>query len=154
MPPDSKFKTFFRNTARTVSRLAKPGLLTSLDFGKAIVPAYVIVALLREFGLLTYLTHVLHPLMGLLGLRSDCALPLVAGYVVGIYAGAGGAAALHLTVKEMTILGTMLGIAHSLPVEGVIVAKAGSSGWRSTLVRILGSLLAGVVLNLLWGILA
>ncbi len=121
MPSDSRFKTFWRSTAHTVSRLAKPGLLTSLDFGKAIVPAYVIVALLREFGLLTYLTHALQPLMGLLGLRSDCALALVAGYVVGLYAGAGAAAALQLTVKEMTILGTMLGIAHSLVIEGCLL---------------------------------
>lgn len=154
MPPDGKWKRFWLSTAHTVSRLAKPGLLTALDFGKAIVPAYVVVALLRDFGLLTYLTGALSPLMGVLGLSPDCTLPLVAGYVVGLYAGAGAAAALHLTVKEMTILGTMLGIAHSLVLEGAIVAKAGASAWRSTLVRLVGSVVAAMLLNLAWRLLA
>ncbi len=152
MPAESKWKSFWLRAAQSASRLAKPGLLTSLDFGKAIVPAYVVVALLRDFGLLTYLTGALRPLMGVLGLSPDCAVPLVAGYVVGLYAGAGGAAALHLTVKEMTILGTMLGISHSLVLEGAIVAKAGASAWLSTLVRLLGSLVAAMLLNLAWGL--
>lgn len=150
MRPESKRKRFWRSTAQTVSRLAKPGLLTSLDFGKAIVPAYVVVALLREFGLLVYLDKALQPLMGLMGLRAECALPLAAGCLVGLYSGTGAAAALHLTVKEITILGTFLGISHSLVLEGAIVAKAGSSAWRSTVLRLVASVVAAVLINLLW----
>ena len=54
---------------------------------------------------------------------------------------------MELTVAQVTVLGTLMLIGHSLPVEGAI-AKAAGVSWRATLaLRIGGTWLLGALLH-------
>jgi len=110
----------------------------------------VVVALLDHYGLLLRLQDLLAPVANLAGLQGDAVLPLLAGITVNLYAALGAAAALDLSVREITILGTMLGICHSLILEGVIAHKSGAHVAWVTALRLFAGLLAGIFLNLVW----
>jgi hypothetical protein len=88
--------------------------------------------------------------MGIFGLPGESALGLIAGYFVNLYAAIAVVAPLNLSAKEITIIALMLGISHSLPIETAVTKKTGVNAWLMLAVRILFSLLSGVILNSLW----
>jgi hypothetical protein len=54
-----------------------------------------------------------------------------------------------VTLRELTILALMCQIAHSLPVESAIQSKTGTSFWSMFALRIVVSILVGILLNLI-----
>jgi len=60
------------------------------------------------------------------------------------------ASAEHLTVAQVTIIATMMLVAHSLPIELRIAQKAGPRLGFMFLLRIFGALLIGLLLNQLY----
>ena len=119
---------------------------------KVMVPALVIVKALDLLGGTTWLAYALSPVMSLVGLPDEIAIVWAAALLVNIYTGMvvffDVAPQLGLSVAEVTVLGTMILIAHSLPVEGAVARAAGVS-WRATLaIRLGGALVLGTLLNL------
>ncbi len=99
---------------RDLRRGVKAGLITFWDLAKVMVPAYGVTLLLEHFGVIQWLAHQARPLMGLLGLPGDAAVPLVFGYTLNIYAAVGSTQALHLTAQQMTVLAVAILIGHNL----------------------------------------
>lgn len=131
------------------SRALAPTLKVSLMMLKVFIPLSLGTTLLREMGLLAFIAPVFAPLMALLGLPGEAAITLLAGFTNTIYAALATAAALDLTPRQVTILGVVLGIAHSLFVETGILTNLRIATVRISLFRIVVGLASGVIMNAL-----
>lgn len=111
-----------------------------------VLPLYVATEILVRTGALGWLSSFLAPVMGLFKLPPEAAAVITAGMLVNLYAAAAVAAPLALSPEQITVLGLMLGIAHSLVVEGAIVRQLSDRYHLLTLLRIgLGFAAGGAV---------
>jgi hypothetical protein len=103
---------------------------------KIILPVSLLTALLEYSGVLGYLDGLLAPLMGLMGLPSIAAFPIVAGALAGVYAAVAALAVLPLSQAQMTLVAIFVLISHMLIQEGIIQAKSGFHIGKATVVRL------------------
>lgn len=125
------------------------------DLLKAMVPVMILVRIGTEYGLIDFVAQGFAPLMELVGLPAATGLVWAAGILVNTYASAavliGIFPGLDLTVAQLTVLLSMVLIAHALPVEQIISRRAGISFVFSTGLRFGGALLYGAILNVVYG---
>ena len=81
------------------------------------------------------------------GLPGEASIAMVLGYTVNLYAAVGAASALNLNWMQLSLMGVMLCICHSLPVEAMIVKKVGIPVKQSLMTRIGVSLILGIMLK-------
>ncbi len=131
--------------------LGRDSYVTAVELLKVTIPAIIFTKILEELGLIVYIGKVLDPVMGLMGLPGELALVWATAILTTPYGGIGVYAALapslHLTVADVTVLASIMLIAHSLPVELSITKKAGAGIVPMGLIRLLGGLLYGILLN-------
>jgi len=113
-----------------------------------ILPLYLASDLLVASGALAKVSGFLAPVMGLWGLPPEAAAVLVAGMLVNLYAATAVAAPLALSWQQISVLGLILGIAHSLVMEAVVVRQLTPRYHALTLLRIVLGLAAGWLLAL------
>lgn len=130
----------------------RAGLGTFWDLIKMMVPAYFVALLLERLGVIAVLAKGAEPVMSLLGLPGEAAVPLVVGYVLNIYAAIGAMQALALSTQQITVLAIAVLIGHNLLVEGVVLQRAGMNGVAFGALRIVAGLTAAGVANLLMGV--
>ncbi len=106
---------------------------------KILIPVSLFTVLLEYSGLLGRIDFLLSPLMGLLSLPPQAALPIVAGMLTGIYGGIAAMVALPLTVDQMTLIAIFILISHSMIQEGIIQGKSGMHPAVATLLRLAAS---------------
>jgi spore maturation protein SpmB len=121
---------------------------------KVMVPALIIVKALDLAGGTAWLAWLLAPAMSVVGLPGEMGIVWAAAILTNIYTAmivyASLALSEPLTVAQVTVLGVMVLVAHSLPVEAA-VAKAAGVSWRATLtLRLGGALALGGLLNLVY----
>lgn len=63
------------------------------------------------------------PIMKQLGLSGEAILALLSGYLINNYAALGVVSSFDFSVREITILGVMLGVSHSLIIEAAIIKR-------------------------------
>lgn len=135
-----KIKIFIRD-------IFKESYDVSFTLFKLMIPVVILVKVLQELGLIQYFGTFLEPLMGLVGLPESMGIVWATTIMTNIYGGmivfVTQAPVEPLTIAQVTILGGMMLIAHSMPVEVRIAQKAGMSVWFSILVRIGGGILYG-----------
>jgi hypothetical protein len=134
----------------TLKRGIAAGLKTTWSLGKIIFPVTLIVALLQYTPVLPWVIKVITPLMGLLGLSGDAAIPLVLGNFLNLYAAIGAILTLDLSVKEVFIIAIMLSFSHNILIESGVALKVGVKLWIILLVRFGLAILSAVVINLVW----
>ena len=130
----------------------RSGLRTFWDLIKMMVPAYFIALLLERVGVIEVVAQGAEPLMSLLGLPGEAAVPLVVGYVLNVYAAIGAMQALALSAQQITVLAIAMLIGHNLLVEGAVLQRAGMNGVAFGALRIVAGLTAAGVANLLMGV--
>jgi len=118
---------------------------------KVMVPAIVIVKVLDQFGATDLLAHLLSPVMNLVGLPEELGIVWAVAILTNVYAAMivfyNLALSMEISIADVSVLGTLILLAHSLPIEGAI-AKALGIRWRDTLlIRVGGALVLGVILN-------
>jgi hypothetical protein len=123
---------------------------------KVMVPALIVVKLLDVVGATAVLAQGIGPLMQLVGLPESMGIVWAAAMLTNIYTGmivfVEYAGQQPLTVAQVTVLGSMILVAHSLPVEGAVARAVGVS-WRATIaLRVGGALALGMLLNLAYGL--
>jgi hypothetical protein len=133
-----------------IYRGIRQGLSVSLTLGKVIFPVTLIVTILQHTPVLPWVINMLAPLMGLIGLPGEAAVPLVLGNALNLYAGIGAIISFDFSVKEVFIMAMMLSFSHNLFIESTVASRVGVSFWLITGIRIALALLAGIVINLLW----
>ncbi len=126
------------------------GLKTTWALGKVIFPVTLIVSILQYSPVLPWIIELITPLMSLLGLSGDAAIPLVIGNFLNLYAAIGAILTLDLTVKEVFIIAVMLSFSHNMLIESSVAVKVGVKLWVIILVRVGLAFLSAVVINLVW----
>ncbi|KQL21285.1 nucleoside recognition domain-containing protein [Cytobacillus solani] len=126
------------------------GLKTTWTLGKVIFPVTLIVALLQHTPVLPWVIKLITPLMNLIGLSGDTAIPLVLGNILNLYAGIGAILTLDLTVKEVFIVAVMLSFSHNMIIESSVAVKVGVKLWIGIAVRMGLALISAIVINLVW----
>ena len=129
---------------RDYRTLLKSGTVAGLKKGwngfvwmmKLIVPISLLTAILNWSGLLHRLNFLLKPLMGLLSLPPEAALPLTIGMLSSIFGGIGAMVALPFSTPQMTLIAVFILMCHGLIQEGIIQGKSGIHPLKATLVRI------------------
>lgn len=129
---------------------ARSGLQTTWSLGKVIFPVTLIVVLLQHTPVLPWLINSVAPVMNLLGLQGDAAIPLVLGNLLNLYAGIGAILSLELTVKEVFIIAVMLSFSHNLLIETSVALKSGVKLWVVLVVRLGLALVAAILINQIW----
>ena len=124
---------------------------TSLILIKIAIPISIATKLMNDWGVIAYIGLALGPVMKCVGLPGSMGLVWATAMITNLYAGiivfSSLASAEHLTVAQVTIIATMMLIAHALPIELRIAQKAGPRFRFMFLLRIFGALLIGLLLN-------
>ncbi|WP_062354307.1 nucleoside recognition domain-containing protein [Bacillus kwashiorkori] len=126
------------------------GLKTTWTLGKIIFPVTLIVTLLQHSPILPWVIEQVSPLMVLLGLSGEAAIPLVLGNLLNLYAGIGAILSLELTVKEVFIIAVMLSFSHNLLIESGVALKSGVKLWVILTVRLGLAIISAVIINFVW----
>lgn len=129
----------------------------SLELYKIMIPIIIGVKILQEAGLIFWLAKPLTPIMHLVGLPGEMGLVWATAMINSIYGSMIVFMSLAheqtLTVAQVTVLSTMILIAHALPIELQIVRKAGPRLRFQALLRVGGAFIVGWVLHQVytWG---
>jgi len=121
---------------------------------KVMVPALVVVKLLQEWGAIDGLGVLLSPVMSIVGLPAIMgvvwATTLLTNVFTGVVVFLQIAGDMQLTVEQVTVLGTMMLIGHSLPIEGAVARRAGVPWLATIALRVGGAFLLGGILHIIY----
>lgn len=139
-------KTFFTySTRRTLN--------ACFTLFKLMIPVSVIIHIIQVADILPYISHLLQPVMQCVGLPAETALIWLTALVVNIYGGLLSLFTIYpslsepLSVAQMTVLLTMILIAHTFPIELGIAKKTGIKVWIMFSIRFFFSIIAGIILS-------
>ncbi len=152
---NSSFYSILKRLPQEARTVTMDAAKVSLTLFKVMIPVIIAVKILKEFGLIEYLAIPFAPVMEIMGLPAQTGLIWVTGMAVNIYSALIVWISLvpdmgMLTVAQATVLGTMMLIAHSLPVELKIAQECGVAFWPQFFLRVLSGLLAGFLLHLIF----
>ncbi len=124
---------------------------TSLILFKIVIPISIAVRLFNEWGVTAYIGLALSPVMELAGLPGSLGLVWATAMITNLYAAIIVFSTLlpaeQLTVAQVTVLATMMLVAHSLPIELRIAQKAGPRLRFMLPLRVCGALIIGLLLH-------
>jgi hypothetical protein len=106
---------------------------------KLIIPIYIIADILFYYNTLSYIAFLIEPFTSIIGLPPETSLAIISGLFLNVYGAVAFAAPLELGIHQWSILAVFVGIAHSLPVEGVIMKKIGISNLYLYSLRIIAA---------------
>lgn len=140
-----------RAVIRFVKELGKDTFHTALPLFKIMIPVSIFVKLLDMVGGVTLVGELISPIMGFVGLPGEMGLVWASAMITNIYGGLivfiSIAEDVALSTADVTVLTSMILVAHSLFVEVTIAKKAGVKVWFTLLLRIGGAVLFGVLLH-------
>ena len=120
---------------------------------KLLIPLSIVIRIVQELELLPYFSDFLEPVMRIVGLPAEMALVWLTSMVVSIYGGLLVLFSIYptlsepLSVAQMSVLLTMILIAHTFPIELSITKKAGVRGWVMFLLRFGLAIVLGISLS-------
>jgi len=119
---------------------------------KIMIPMIIIIKIIEEFGGIELLSEWLSPVMSLVGLPSEMGLVWATTLVTNMYAGLVVFMSIDadLTVAQVSVLGILLLLAHSLPIEVAVAKKAGVGVAATLIIRLGGSFLMGWIFHQLY----
>ena len=121
---------------------------------KIIIPVSIIVKIITELGLISYLGQLLSPLMSLVGLPGSYGLVWAAGMCTNLYAAMLVFSKVIIedpvNTAQVSVLAMMILVAHALPVEATVARKAGIRLRVSLIFRIAAAVVFGIILNLIF----
>ena len=111
---------------------------------KIIIPMIILVKILIELDLIKYLAVPLEPLMSVVGLPPDMGLVWATALLAGVWSAFLLYLALLpvtglLSMAQVTVLATLILIAHAIPVEARIAQRSGLSFWGQAILRVAGA---------------
>jgi hypothetical protein len=118
---------------------------------KIMIPVSIVIKLIQEFDLLHYFGDALSPIMQVVGLPGETGIIWASGMLINIYGAILTFIALSpelgLTYAQVSVLFTMILVAHTFPVELQIATKAGVTLRSMFIIRFGGAVLLGFLLN-------
>lgn len=123
----------------------------SFTLFKLMIPIIIVVKILEEMGLVIIISEWLSPVMELVGLPGAMGLVWATTLVTNLYGGivvyASIASDIPMTVAQVTIMSSMMLIAHGLPIEARIAQKAGVNISMTVLLRVGMAIVFGLIFN-------
>lgn len=142
----------FATLAAAVKRLFHDAFSSYLILIRLMVPALIIVKALDMMGGTRVLAGLLGPVMHVVGLPAEAGIVWAAALLTGLYPGLAIFADLSmdipLSIAQVSVLGTMILVAHALPVEGAVTHATGVPWPATLLIRLGGALAIGALLNI------
>lgn len=141
----------------TLTDLGREIYRVSWTLFKLMIPVLIAVKILEELGAIVWISALLEPVMGWVGLPESMGLVWATTLLVNIYGGMliffQLAPQETLTIAQVSVLGVLMLMAHGLPVELRIVQLAGVRMGAALLIRIGGALLLAVIVDRIyrWG---
>lgn len=131
----------------------KDGIHVCRNLFPMIIPIVIVVKLLQEFGLVEYVAMPLAPIMDLMGLPAELGIVWAAAMLITIYSSLAILPGIlitipMLTVEQVTVLGLVILIAHSLILETRIAGRCGLSMKFQLILRVVVAIFAGTILHL------
>lgn len=121
---------------------------------KILIPFVFIVKLLEMSGIIKFIASAIEPLMSLVGLTPELGLVFVTAFLINIYAAVvlfiNLLPGLEVNVAQITILTTMILIAHNLPIESTICKAAGISFFYTISLRLISAFILGLILKIIY----
>ncbi len=143
---NNDFKTTFKNIIKS----ATPRALSTIWWILRITTLVSFVMFLLKYtGILNWISALVSPLFHHFGLPGDAAMAYVSGYFINVYSAIAVISTLEFSARELTILGTMVLAAHAMFIETALQHKTGSSSAYVFILRTIGSILLGLVLNMI-----
>jgi spore maturation protein SpmB len=131
--------------------LGRETWLTSWELIRITIPVAIATKVFEELGFISFLSDVLTPVMDILGLPGALGLVWATAMLTNIYGGIAVFTALlpglTLTSAQVTVLCSVILIAHSLPIELSVSKRAGAEVLPIALIRLLGAVVYGFLLN-------
>ncbi len=112
---------------------------------KIIVPISFLITLFQWAGVISRLDFLFKPLMKLMNLPGEAALPVISGLLISPYASIAAMSALPFSLGQMTLIAIFTEIAHSLIPEGIIQMRCGMGVTKITLIRLIVAILAVLI---------
>ena len=135
--------------------ILKNSVNVSFSLFKIMIPIVIAVKILQEMNLIGYLATPLSPIMKLVGLPGEMGLVWATAMINNIYSGLivflNLAKDSPLSAAQTTILGTMILVAHAMPVELRVVQSSGPRLIFQAIIRFIGALTIGMILNFIYG---
>lgn len=121
---------------------------------KVMVPAIIVVKILDLLGGTQWLAEILAPFMTFVGLPEQLGLVWATAILTNIFTAmvvfVDVTAQLELSVAQVSVIGILILISHSVPIEGAVAKMVGVS-WRLTIsLKIGGGLLLAALVNWLY----
>jgi spore maturation protein SpmB len=135
-----------------ISNGCKNGIKISYKIALFIFPCYIVVDFLKCSGILGKIGIIFYPVLKLMGLPPEASMVLLSGFLINLYAAIAAIVAIGLTVKQITIVGLVLGIAHNLVIESVILARSGVKAYITVIYRIILAITLGIMVNFIWNL--
>jgi hypothetical protein len=143
-----------KNPTEAAKQVLRDAVSITRDLYKIMIPLVIIVKVLQEMDLIRYLAAPLSPVMQLVGLPGEMGFVWAAAIINGVYAGIILLVAFvehsPLSIAQVTVICTMILVAHALPVELRIAQKSGTRLGFQALCRLLGAFMLGGLLYLLY----
>lgn len=118
------------------------------------IPALIAVKVLQELGVMPVFGALLAPVMSLTGLPAELGIVWATTLLINMFSGivvfASLANSLSLSVEQVTVLGSLMLVGHSIPIEGAVARRVGIPWWVTIVLRVGGALLLGGVLHLFY----
>lgn len=114
---------------------------------RILVPVSLAVALLDWSGWLYALDPVLSPVMSLINLPPQAALPILSALFSNFYAAVAMMVVIPFSNAQMILMAVFISIAHMLVVEGVIQHKAGINGLVISVIRLAAACAAVLIIS-------
>lgn len=129
----------------------KDALRVYVTLLKILIPALLIVKALELLGIIGWLGMVLAPLMSMLGLPEQMGVVWAAALSTNLYTAIAVffqvAGDTPLSAEQVTVLGALMLVGHSIPVEGAVAKRAGVPWWATLVLRVGGALLFAWLLH-------
>jgi hypothetical protein len=141
--------------ARSAVVLLRDPVRLALDLFKVMIPVIVCVRILQQLDLIRFLALPLGPVMKLVGLPPEMGLVWATSMLNNLYGGIAVLLSLvneaPVTAAQMTVLCSMMLVAHTLPIELKIARLSGPRLMFQGLCRLGCALLLGWLLHLAYG---
>ena len=108
------------------------------------IPTFVVMDLLERLGVVEKVGRLCAPIMSAFHLPGEAAIPVLLGLTVNVFTATAALGSLDLSGGQVTTLGLMIGVAHSLVVETAVLKSAGARASGLLLYRVLMSLAVGL----------
>ena len=136
---------------QAIGSIVKDSLQVFVELLKVMLPALVAVKIAQTFGLVDSLGILLSPVMALLGLPAVLGIVWATALATNLFTALvvffQMAGELSLTVEQVSVLGIILLLAHSLPVEGAVAKRAGIPWWTTITLRVGGAIVLGTAMH-------